>query len=126
MSYSGFVPKEKRTAFFGVLGTLRGGELTGGVGTLRAERRVGTAVGAGVGTLRGGAAVGAMVGVGAMLVANLGERRRGAPVGVVLGSATGCEGSADVLGAVAGSADVLGAGVFPGANGGSPVGAVVG
>ena len=75
MSYSGFVPNEKRAVFAEVLGTLRSGEVTGGVGTLRAERRVGTAVGEAVSTLSRGSAVGALVG--------------SASVGTVLGELVG-------------------------------------
>ena len=79
------MPKVKRTALALVLATLSGGEVDG-VGTLRADRRVGTAMGVVVGTLRSGAVVGAMVGVASGTGENLGDLRSGTAVGALVGT----------------------------------------
>ena len=98
--YSGFVPNAKRTFFVFVLGTLRNGEAVGAaVGTLIAERRVGTAGGVVVvGTLRGGAGVGVSVRVGLFMAARRGERRRERLSVVAKGSGTSGAGVGDVVG----------------------------
>ena len=83
MSYSGFVPKAKRTDLGSLLGTLRGGE---GVGVV-----LGMAffIAARCGDFRVGAAVGAAVARGASVGVEVGTLRRGAVTGVSLGFEVG-------------------------------------